>query len=284
MRTLRLMHKIKQKFTKIERVKVLIPVYEGCLLNGRRAFITGGSSGIGFAIANSFLKNGAQVIISGRNIDKLNIAKAKLIKETHCKEEDIVCYELDITKINLYAKELNSFLNRNEKIDIFVNNAGINIGKSFPDTDLKDYENVLDTNLKGMYFFSQCVFKYMVKNKIQGNILNITSSSSLRPAISPYIISKWGEKSLTLGMAKKALQYGITVNGLAPGSTLTPMLKKDKNDNLTLNYSPIKRYIAPEEIGNMATFLVSDIGRTIIGDTLYMTGGAGVITYDDMQY
>ena len=62
------------------------------------------------------------------------------------------------------------------------------------------------------------------------------------------------------------------------------MLQKDNTNNLTLDYSPIKRYIAPEEIGNMAVVLVSDIGRTIIGDTIYMTGGAGVITYDDMQY
>ncbi|MFR8619933.1 MAG: SDR family oxidoreductase, partial [Romboutsia timonensis] len=116
------------------------------------------------------------------------------------------------------------------------------------------------------------------------NILIINSSSSLRPAITPYIVSKWGERSLTLGMAKKALQYGITVNGLAPGSTLTPMLEKGNKTDLSLDYSPIKRYIAPEEIGNMATFLVSDMGKTIIGDTIYMTGGAGVITYDDMQY
>ena len=250
----------------------------------RRAFITGGSSGIGYAIANAFLRNGAQVIISGRNMDKLNEAKDNLIRETKCNENDVICFKLDIAKINLDDNNLTSFLDKSEKIDIFVNNAGVNMGNTFPYTRLEDYENILNTNLKGMYFFSQCVFKYMVKNKIQGNILNITSSSALRPAISPYIISKWGEKSLTLGMAKKALPYGITVNGLAPGSTLTPMLQKNNTNNLSLDYSPMKRYVTPEEIGNFATFLVSYMGRTIIGDTIYMTGGAGVITYDDMQY
>ncbi|WP_296880396.1 SDR family NAD(P)-dependent oxidoreductase [Thomasclavelia sp.] len=284
MRTLELIYKIKQKLTKIEKEKVLIPVYNGCLLKDRIAFITGGSSGIGYAIASSFLRNGAKVIISGRNIDRLNIAKDKLIKETDCNESDIICFELDITRINYNENKLNSFLDQYKNIDIFVNNAGINKGESFPNTDLIDYENVLDTNLKGMYFFSQYIFKYMIKNKIHGNILIINSSSSLRPAITPYIVSKWGERSLTLGMAKKALQYGITVNGLAPGSTLTPMLEKGNKTDLSLDYSPIKRYIAPEEIGNMATFLVSDMGKTIIGDTIYMTGGAGVITYDDMQY
>lgn len=124
----------------------------------------------------------------------------------------------------------------------------------------------------------------MVENKIKGNILNITSSSSLRPAISPYIISKWGERSLTLGMAKKYLPYGIIVNGLAPGSTLTPMLNKAEDNDLYLDYSPSKRYAAPEEIANLATVLVSKMGRMIVGDTIYATGGAGIITYDDQIY
>ena len=171
-----------------------------------------------------------------------------------------------------------------KRIDIFVNNAGINEGKLFPNTSEEDFDRVVETNLKGMYFISQEIVKYMVNNKIEGNILNITSSSSLRPGVSPYIISKWGERSLTLGMAKKYLQYGIVVNGLAPGSTLTPMLKKDKENDLNLDYSPCKRYVAPEEIGNIATVLVSGMGRMIVGDTVYATGGAGVITYDDTTY
>ncbi|WP_347460534.1 SDR family oxidoreductase [Clostridium sp. DMHC 10] len=154
----------------------------------------------------------------------------------------------------------------------------------FPDTSEEDYDRVLETNLKGMYFLSQEIAKYMVDNKIKGNILNITSSSALRPGISPYIVSKWGERSLTLGMAKKYLPYGIIVNGLAPGSTLTPMLRKDEENDLNLDYSPSKRYAAPEEIGNLATVLVSSMGRMIVGDTIYATGGAGVITYDDTTY
>ena len=172
----------------------------------------------------------------------------------------------------------------NVRIDIFVNNAGINGGDMFPNTKEEDYDRILETNLKGMYFISQEIANYMINNEIEGNILNITSSSSLRPAISPYIISKWGERGLTLGMAKKYLPYGIVVNGLAPGSTLTPMLKKDAENDLNLDYSPAGRYAAPEEIGNLATVLVSNMGRMIVGDTIYATGGAGVITFDDMTY
>jgi len=84
-------------------------------------------------------------------------------------------------------------------------------------------------------------------------------------------------------MAKKFLKYGIIVNGLAPGPTATAMLKKN-DDDLYCDYSPTKRYLAAEEVGNIATILVSDMGRMIVGDTIYMTGGAGIITYDDVGY
>ncbi len=274
---------LKKKLVKVKKEKVLIPCLEGKILQGKRALITGGSSGIGYAIAKSFVKNGASIVICGRNSKRLEDAKNSLVVECECSSNNITILELDISSVDSMTKILNNFLKDNQ-VEIFVNNAGVNFGRVFPETSEEDYDNVLNTNLKGMYFISQLIAKYMVKNNIKGNILNITSSSSLRPGISPYIVSKWGERSLTLGMAKKYLPYGIIVNGLAPGSTLTPMLKSDSDNNLNLDYSPSKRYAAPEEIGNLATILVSDMGRMIVGDTIYATGGAGVITYDDATY
>jgi NAD(P)-dependent dehydrogenase (short-subunit alcohol dehydrogenase family) len=274
---------LKKKLVKVKKEKVLIPCLEGKILQGKRALITGGSSGIGYAIAKSFLKNGASIVICGRNSKRLEDAKNSLVVECACSSNNITILELDISSVDSMTKILNNFLKDNQ-VEIFVNNAGVNFGRAFPETSEEDYDNVLNTNLKGMYFISQLIAKYMVKNNIKGNILNITSSSSLRPGISPYIVSKWGERSLTLGMAKKYLPYGIIVNGLAPGSTLTPMLKSDSDNNLNLDYSPSKRYAAPEEIGNLATILASDMGRMIVGDTIYATGGAGVITYDDAAY
>jgi len=275
---------IKNKITIEKKEKIIVPVVDGHFLDNRQALITGGSSGIGYAIAESFLRNGANVIITGRNKEKLIDAKKKLVKKLKIEETRIYVGEIDIAKINLIEDSFCQIADSiNAPIDIFVNNAGANGGDIFPNTCEKDYDRIFDTNLKGRYFISQVIVKYMLNNKIHGNILNITSSSALRPGISPYIISKWGENSLTLGMAKKYLPYGIIVNGLAPGSTNTPMLTNDA-DNLFLDYSPAKRYLAPEEVGNMATILVSDLGRMIIGDTIYMTGGAGIITYDDISY
>lgn len=276
---------IKDKLTKTIKEKVVIPSIEGHYLENRCALITGGSSGIGYSIAESFLKNGATVIITGRNVEKLENARKNLIENCNCKEDRIYTGILDILKVDAIENSFIHITNQlNKRIDIFVNNAGVNGKTAFPLTPEEEYDTILDTNLKGMYFMSQVIVNYMINNKIQGNILNVTSSSSLRPGISPYIISKWGERSLTLGMAKKYLPFGIIVNGIAPGSTATPMLISDNENNLYCDHSPAKRFIAPEEIGNIATILVSDLGKMIVGDTIYITGGAGIITYDDIEY
>lgn len=171
-----------------------------------------------------------------------------------------------------------------QPIDILVNNAGVNF-KGMPYTTEEEYDSVLDTNLKGTFFLSQVFGKYMVDNGIKGNILNVASASSLRPANSAYTLSKWGIRGLTLGLAKALAKDGITVNGIAPGPTATPMLMKDnQNDNMVLERLPLGRYIMPEEVANMAVILVSSMGRAIMGDIIYMTGGAGILTYDDVPY
>lgn len=142
----------------------------------------------------------------------------------------------------------------------------------------------MNTNLKSVFFLSQLFGKYLIRNNIKGNILNISSASSLRPADSAYTLSKWGLRGLTLGLAKSLSQYGITVNSIAPGPTATPMILKSQQNNFYLKRIPLGRYIMPEEIANMAIFLTSEMGRSIIGDTIYMTGGAGNITFDDVKY
>lgn len=274
---------LRKKFVKIKKEKVLIPCFEGNILFGKRALITGGSSGIGFSIAENFLKNNASVTICGRDKKKLQLAKNKLLNNVGCSESKIDILQIDISNVKSASEILTNYLYE-KNFDIFVNNAGVNGGNLFPNTSEKEYDRIMETNLKGMYFVSQVFANYMINNNIKGNILNITSSSALRPGISPYILSKWGERSLTLGMAKKYIQHGIVVNALAPGSTLTPMLSDENETDLFLEYSPSKRYASPEEIANLATILVSDMGRLIVGDTIYATGGSGVITYDDTTY
>lgn len=254
------------------------------MLDGRVALITGGTSGIGKAIAETFLKSGATVIITGRDESKINNVLNEIKNQN-------VLYELKVFGVQLNNIQPSSFGHKLEeiiklispaKIDILVNNAGIG-GGDISNTTEEEFDQVIKTNLNGTFFLSKIVSKYMIKNSIKGNILNIASSSSLRPAASAYTFSKWGIRGFTLGLAKTLAPFDITVNGLAPGPTATPMLHCDGHD-ISFEKNPMRRFAMPEEIANMAAVLVSDMGRMIVGDIVYMTGGAGVITFDDIEY
>lgn len=253
------------------------------LLKNRVALITGGTSGIGFHIAKAFLNSGATVIITGRTESRIGQACDMLRSSAGCADK-VYGYALDNTCVERFVPALQEMSSQwNLEIDILVNNAGV-LGGDISNADEGQYDVIMDTNLKGAFFLSQAIGRYMKQKNIAGNILNIASSSSFRPASSAYTMSKWGLRGLTLGLAKSFSPYGIVVNGVAPGPTATPMLLKGKKDDLAFERNPLGRFALPEEIANMAVFLVSDMGRTIIGDIVCMTGGAGLITFDDVDY
>lgn len=258
------------------------------LLKGRTAYITGGTSGIGYEIAYSFLKSGCNVIITGRSIERVENA-CEALKQKEGISGSIIGLVADSCQTEKFQSHLNSALSKlkshniSDQIDILVNNAGI-VGGKLPLVTGADFDNIIYTNLKAPFFLSYIFADYMKQNHIKGNILNIGSSSSHRPAISAYTLSKWGVRALTLGLAKSYAPYGITVNGLAPGPTSTPMLQME-NNSVRLNKAiPLGRYIMPEEIANMAVILVSPLARAIIGDMVFMTGGVGNLTFDDYDY
>lgn len=253
------------------------------LLKGRTALITGGTSGIGFEIAKAFVKAGATVVITGRNMEKTKNACEKLQSELSV-DQHIYPIVMDNRRVNEFAIKFEEAisLTKEKRIDIVVNNAGL-VGGEINICTEEQYDAILDTNLKGTFFLSQHTAKYYIANGIHGNILNIGSSSSLRPATSAYSVSKWGIYGLTKGLAKILAPYHITVNGLAPGPTATPMLMPEGvKEDISFN-NPLERFELPCEIANMAVFLVSDMGRAIVGDMIFMTGGSGVVTFDDIK-
>lgn len=256
------------------------------LLISKTAVVTGGASGIGFEISKAMLSAGASVIITGRNVDSLKSACVEL--ERYKRKYANIYYEvIDNIKVDTLEEAFQKILKKigTASIDILVNNAGTRgtCKNDFGKAETDDFDIVMQTNLRGTYFFSQVVANYMKEKHIEGNILNIASSSSLRPANSAYTLSKWGIRGLTLGMAKSLIPYGIVVNGIAPGPTATPMLNMSSK-NIHFPQNPSGRLALPEEIANMAVVLTSPLGRMVVGDILYMTGGAGVITYDDAIY
>lgn len=274
----KILNKLSPK-TKIKTVPVLMEVTQEKVLKGKTAMISGGTSGIGFEIARTFLKSGANVIICGRNSEKLSKAVEEL-----CKLGNVSGLEFDIADISSMEERVNTFLADKEPfIDILVNSAGTNSSERFGTITEEMYDRVLDTNLKGTLFLSQIIANYMKDKQIEGNILNIASTGSFRPADTAYRISKWGMRGLTLGMAKNLIKYGIVVNGIAPGPTATSMLSASNND-ITWQRNPSGRMATVEEVAELAKHMVSRSGRMIVGEIVSLSGGAGVLTFDDVDY
>ena len=250
-------------------------------LKGRTVLITGGTSGIGKAIAETFYKAGAFIVITSRNDEKAK----KVAFGIDPKGKNVIGMSMDNADISNLESRFNEIINSlpSKKLDILINNAGL-VGGDIRTTTELEFDSIISTNLKSTFFLSKFCAMHMIKNGIKGNIMNVASSSSLRPAVSAYTLSKWGIRGLTEGLAKMFAPYGITVNGVAPGPTATPMLGKSDYNDISLTSIPLGRYALPEEIAAMALFLCGPMGKTIIGDIIYMTGGAGIIENNDIDY
>lgn len=249
----------------IRREPVVIKDVENKLLAGKTALVTGGNSGIGYAIAKKFVESGADVIILARNSEKTK----KAAEELCCDHliVDVTDTEKLLSVVDLYIKD--------RRIDILVNSAGILDKEPMLAKTPQGYDAVMNTNLKAAYFMSQTIANHMLKNGIKGHILNISSSSSKRPGWGPYQLSKHAMNAMTEGFAMRLAPNGITVNGIAPGITATPMQEGNLVDGSLTYDNPMRRAQSPEEIANLAVFMVSDLGNSIIGDTVLMTGGSG---------
>ena len=207
------------------------------------------------------------MFILGRNAKKLQ----SLSEEIGCNYK-----VLDVNKVDTIELVADEIFSEGD-VDILVNSAGVLGGNKFGDTDLESWDNVFNTNARGTYFMTQAVTNRMKQRKIKGHVLNLSSSSALRPCYSVYTISKHIIKDMTIGFAKELIPYGIVVNAIGPGPTATSMLSADEDDITNMGV-PAGRYATVDEIANLAVYLVSDAGNMIVGSTVYITGGAGITT------
>lgn len=259
------------KYGGIAKVSIAIPSYDN-ILNGKNILITGGSSGIGYSIANRCLKAGGRVIITGRNEYKLKKAVESFSSER--------CHYLvwDISKISEVSNQLNQCEDiLSDEIDILVNNAGIAPKKFFGAVDEDEWENIYNTNLKGNYFLTQEIVKRWrtISFKDYKKIINISSQGGYVGATYPYRMTKWDVRGLTEGLGRMLIGDHIIVNGIAPGVVKTSMqdFSLEQGDNLYCKQNPLGRVILPEEIAELALFLISDASNAIVGQTIVCDGG-----------
>lgn len=244
----------------------------GKLLEGKKIVITGGGSGIGLAIAKAALKQGGRVIITGRNFDKLQKAKNSL------GVDGIFCLEWDISNVSqVESKILECESILGEKIDILVNNAGIQPQKFFPYVDEEEWDEIYSVNSKGTYFICEELCKYWMSNPSNEyrKLINISSQGGFVGATYPYRMSKWDIRGLTEGLGMEMAKYGVLVNGIAPGVIRTEMqaFSLKQENNMYCNQNPLSRIGLPEEIAELAVFMMSDLCNFIVGQTIVVDGG-----------
>lgn len=253
-------------------------------LEGKTAIVTGGAGGIGYAIAQRFLRDGAKVMIADVDQAKGEEAEAQLAKIGPAQ-----FLRTDVSKRldahNLVAATLEAF----SDIDILVNNAGIVHHATFLDVSEDDFDRVIRVNLKGPFLVGQAVARYLVEKVgnggAAGTIINM-SSINAEVAIETqvaYSVSKGGVAQLTKVMALALAPHGIRVNAIGPGSIMTDMLTATAKDETArariLSRTPLGRIGEPDEIAAIAVFLASDDASYLTGQTIFADGGRLALNY-----
>lgn len=242
----------------------------GELLMGKRILITGGSSGIGLCIAKKCLSEGASVLITGRNEDKLG----EVHKQVNSPYLKYLVWDIgNINIIDDRIAETKKLLGGD--IDVLVNNAGILSPVMFPNVTEKIWDKVYSINSKGLFFLTQFLCDSWMKNrKNLKKVINISSAGGFVGATYPYRMTKWDIVGLTQGLGRMLAPHGIIVNGIAPGRIATTMQTCiDPHDNIYDAQSFIQRYGLPEEVAELAIYLMSDASNFIVGQTIICDGG-----------
>ena len=228
----------------------------------KKAVITGGTRGIGLAIAKRLKQDGAEVLITGTS--------------PHCPlEEDFQYYSVDFSSHEL-LENFATFLQTYQP-DILVNNAGINKINDFYDIKIEDFLLIQQINTTSPFKLCQAVLPAMRKNQ-WGRIINITSvwSKISKKGRASYSASKFGLDGMVAGLAAEVAEQGILVNCVSPGFIETDLLKEtlgEQGIQEIINHIPIKRLGKPEEVANLVAWLVSDENTYVSGQNLVIDGG-----------
>lgn len=245
-------------------------------LEGKRALVTGGSRGLGFAIAKGLAENGSDVVISSRHADELT--EAKKIIEHLCPGRKVWPFEADMEKPEDMDEFLRRVVSEAGGVEILVNNAGVNAQNEAEDFELNVWHKIVQINLTSVFTLSQAFCKHR-KEKGGGKIVNVGSlwCHATRPRNPAYAASKGGLLLLTKQMAVEWAKYSINVNAIGPGFFKTNMTKHVYNNSDFSKWveasTPFGRWGEPEELVGAVVFMSSEAGKFVTGQIIYIDGG-----------
>jgi len=254
-------------------------------LENKVAIITGATMGIGLACAQEYAKEGAKVVLTGRSQD-LGKKAAEEIREDG---GDAIYIPCDVSQNSQIQDLVQKTVEHYGRIDIVVNNAGVNHSANFFDITEEDWDWVMSVDLKGTFLLSQAAARVMVEQDIPGVIINVTSVMAVMALADqvPYCAAKGGANQLTKAMALALADHGIRVNAIGPGPVLTDLMKRvvsnpDKEAEL-LARLPLGRIAECREIATVAVFMASDDSSFFTGQCVYPDGGRMIQAFSRKQ-
>lgn len=236
--------------------------------------VSGGSRGIGRELAAGFAQRGAQVVITGRKQETID----QTAKEISTPQSQVKAFVCDVSDPAAQKDLVANVVSECGQIDTLLNVAGVNIRKKVETYTVEEYDYIINTNLRGLFFLSQEVGKHMIGRK-SGNIINIDSLNSKSPlrGVLPYAISKGGVSMITRGMALEWGQHGVRVNAIAPGFILTDLTRKLWAEPTMHAWGmaniPLQRLGETPDLVGTAIFLASPAAAYMTGQILYVDGG-----------
>jgi glucose 1-dehydrogenase len=245
-------------------------------LKGKVAVVTGGNSGIGLSIVLELAKQGANMVIDYVANPQ---ATEALEKQVAALGDKVIGVEADVSKIAELQGLIDAAVKNFGRLDVMVNNAGIETRTSVLETTEEQYEKVLAINLKSAFFGTQVAAKQMIKQGGGGRIINITSVHEdwPMPGNTPYSLSKGGMRMLTRTAGVELAPHNILVVGVGPGAVATPINFSTMKDPALMNKLnaaiPLGRMAQPEEIGSVVAFLAGDGAGYITATTIFADGG-----------
>ena len=246
-------------------------------IEGKKAFVSGASRGLGRQFANALANAGADVAVTSRTLSSLEGTN----KEIETAGSKCVSLEMNVLNLESIQDAVNKAEQELGEIDILINNAGCNIRKPALEVSWEDWNTVVDTNLKGAFFLAQAIAKGMTQRNY-GRIVNIGSVTCVAgyAGLAPYGASRGGIKQMTMSLAHDWGDKGVTVNCLAPGWFKTEQNAKLFEDKNWVDYIeekiPLGRIGKPNDLDGTCLFLSSDASAYVTGQTILVDGGISV--------